>query len=247
MQSSQPPHHPHPQGQPTSAQPTPPFNFPAARRLREALGMAHGHVAYGMRASYGLTYVTADTIAAWERGLAAPTSAELTALAAALWCSPGDLMGAARTLREHRLARGLAPEDVARAAGVEIQAYLRMEETSTWRGNERQSAALAGALDLSPADFVTVTGRAEQLTELLRSAVTTRWQGYVRPVSKLLPVEKRHVEDVLRQMHDDYQSRMTRTLSWGGGAGSDASGEAGRDYLERVLEHFWGLVRGGRG
>ncbi|MFF3640545.1 XRE family transcriptional regulator [Streptomyces sp. NPDC002564] len=208
--------------------------------------MAHGHVAYGMRASYGLAHVTADTVAAWERGLASPTSAELTALAATLWCSPGDLMGAARTLREHRLAGGLAPEDVAREAGVEIQAYLRMEETDTWRGNERQSEALARILRLSVPDFVTVTGRAEPLAELLRSAVTTRWQGYVRPVTKLLPVPKRHVEDVLRQMHEDYQSRMARTLSWGGGAGSDASGEAGRDFLDRILEHFWALVRGGR-
>ncbi|QES43916.1 transcriptional regulator [Streptomyces venezuelae] len=241
-QAGQPPHRPQ---QPT--QPTPPFDFPAARRLREALGMAHGHVAYGMRASYGLAYVTADTVAAWERGLSSPTSAELTALAATLWCSPGELMGAARTLREHRIARGLAPEDVARGSGVEIQAYLRMEETDTWRGNERQSAALAEVLQLSTPDFVTVTGRADRLAELLRSAVSTRWQGYVRPVSKLLPLEKRHVEDVLRQMHEDYQSRMARTLSWGGGAGSDASGEAGRDYLERVLEHFWALVRGGRG
>ncbi|CAM5324253.1 XRE family transcriptional regulator OS=Streptomyces alboniger OX=132473 GN=CP975_24830 PE=4 SV=1 [Streptomyces alboniger] len=205
--------------------------------------MAHGHVAYGMRASYGLAHVTADTVASWERGLSAPTSAELAALAATLWCSPADLMGAPRTLREHRLARGLAPEDVARQAGVEIQAYLRMEETNTWRGNERQSQALARALRLAVPDFVEVTGRAEPLAELLRSAVTTRWQGYVRPVGKLLPVEKRHVEDVLRQMHDDYQSRMARTLSWGSGPGSDASGEAGRDYLERVLDHFWGLVR----
>ncbi|QEU91732.1 helix-turn-helix domain-containing protein [Streptomyces kanamyceticus] len=235
VQPSQPPH-----------QPTPPFNFPAARRLREALGMAPGHVAYGMRASYGLAHITPDTIMAWERGLASPTSAELTALAATLWCSPGELMGAARTLREHRLARGLAPEDVARAAGVEIQSYLLMEETGTWRGNERQSAALARVLDLALADFVHVTGRAEPLAELLRSAVTTRWQGYVRPVTKLLPLERRQVEGVLRQMHEDYQSRMARTLSWGGGAGSDASGEAGRDFLDRILEHFWPLVGGGR-
>ncbi|MEU7578291.1 helix-turn-helix transcriptional regulator [Streptomyces sp. NPDC041068] len=229
-----------------SSEPTPPFNFPAARRLREALGMAPGHVAYGMQASYGLTYITADTITAWERGLASPSSAELTALAATLWCSPGELMGAARTLREHRLARGLAPEDVARGAGVEIQAYLRMEETNSWRGNERQSAALAQVLALSVPDFVTVTGRSDALAELLRNAVTTRWQGYVRPVAKLLPLDRRHVEGALRRMHEDYQSRMARTLSWGGGASSDASGEAGRDFLDHVLDHFWTLVRESR-
>jgi transcriptional regulator with XRE-family HTH domain len=156
-------------------------------------------------------------------------------------------MGAATTLREHRLAQGLAPEDVARGAGVEIQTYLRMEETNTWRGNDRQSAALAEVLQLPLPDFITVTGRADDLAELLRSAVTTRWQGYVRPVSKMLPVRKRHLEDVLQQLHADYQSRMVRTLSWGGGAGADASGSAGKDFLEKILDHFWTQVRGAAG
>ncbi|MFI6383325.1 XRE family transcriptional regulator [Streptomyces sp. NPDC050658] len=206
--------------------------------------MAPGHVAYGMRASYGLAYITADTIASWERGLAAPTSAELTALAGTLWCSPAELMGAATTLREHRIARGLAPEDVARGAGVEIQSYLRMEETNTWRGNERQSAALAEVLRLSVPDFVTVTGRTDELAELLRSAVNSRWQGYVRPVTKLLPVPKRHIERVLQQLHTDYQARMVRTLSWGSGPGADVSGNAGREYLERIVEHFWTQLSG---
>ncbi|MEI5101483.1 helix-turn-helix transcriptional regulator [Streptomyces sp. PmtG] len=224
------------------SQPTPPFDFPAARRLREALGMEPGHVAYGMRASYGLSHITPDTISAWERGLATPDAAELAALAATLWCSPGDLMGAATTLREHRLARGLAPEDVARGAGVELQAYLRMEETNQWRGSDRQSAALARTLHLALPDFVRVTGRAEELAELLRGAATTRWQGYVRPVSKLLGVDKRAVDGPLRRLHEDYQSRMVRTLSWGGGASADASGHAGRDFLDHVLDHFWPLL-----
>lgn len=209
--------------------------------------MAHGHVAYGMQAGYGLAYISAETIAAWERGLAAPTSSELTALAGTLWCSPGELMGAATTLREHRLARGLAPEDVARGSGVEIQAYLWMEETNTWRGNERQSAALAEVLSLPLPDFITVTGRADDLADLLRSAVTTRWQGYVRPASKMLPLQRRQLEGVLQQLHAEYQSRMARTLSWGGGAGADASGSAGKDFLEKILEHFWAQVRGAAG
>ncbi|MFD9909085.1 helix-turn-helix domain-containing protein [Streptomyces sp. NPDC059063] len=204
--------------------------------------MAPGHVAYGMRASYGLSHITPDTITAWERGLATPDAAELAALAATLWCSPGELMGAPTTLREHRLTRGLAPEDVARGAGVEIQAYLRMEETNEWRGSDRQSAALARTLQLSLPDFITVTGRAGDLAELLRSAVTTRWQGYTRPVGKLLAVDKRTVEGPLRRLHEEYQSRMVRTLSWGGGASADASGHAGQDFLDRILDHFWSLV-----
>ncbi|MFH8794703.1 helix-turn-helix domain-containing protein [Streptomyces sp. NPDC017941] len=224
------------------SQPPPPFDFPAARRLREALGMAPGHVAYGMRASYGLSHVTPDTIVSWERGLTTPDATELAALAATLWCSPGELMGAPATLREHRLARGLAPEDVARGAGMEIQAYLHMEETDRWHGTDRQSTALARTLDLSLPDFITVTGRADELADLLRSAVQNRWQAQLRPVAKLLAVEKRDLEGPLRRLHEDYQSRMVRTLNWGGGASADASGHAGRDFLTRILDHFWPLL-----
>ncbi|WP_372348675.1 helix-turn-helix domain-containing protein [Streptomyces sp. KL116D] len=223
-------------------QPTPPFNAPAARRLREALGMAPGHVAYGMRASYGLAHITPEIIVAWERGEAAPTAAELTALAGALWCSPGELIGAARTLREHRLAHGIAPEDVARAVGMEIHSYLRMEETGEWRGNDRQSSALAEILRLTPRAFATVTGRDGQLAELLRSAATTRWQGYVRPLTRLVPVQRREADDVLHEMHLEYQALMAATLSWGGGS-SPGSGDAGRAFLERILDEFWSRIR----
>ncbi|GAB2858491.1 helix-turn-helix transcriptional regulator [Streptomyces deserti] len=203
--------------------------------------MGPEHVAYGMRVSYGLPYVTPDLVIAWERGITAPSNPELTALAGVLWCSPGELIGRPRTLREHRIARGLAPEDVARAVGHELHAYLRMEETDAWRGTERQSAALAELLGLSLPDFVTVTGREVKLAELLNSAVTTRWQAYVRPVAKIVPLEKRLLETVLQQLHQDYQGQMTATLSWGGGS-SDSS-DAGRDFLDRIVEHFWAAVR----
>ena len=66
--------------------------------------MGPEHVAYGLRVSYGLPYVTPDLVVAWERGIVCPTSPELTALAGVLWCSPGELIGRPRTLREHRLA-----------------------------------------------------------------------------------------------------------------------------------------------
>ncbi|MEU9352603.1 helix-turn-helix transcriptional regulator [Streptomyces griseoloalbus] len=223
----------------------PPFNAPTARRLRTALGMGPDHVAHTLRASYGLPYVTPALVAAWEHGTAAPSPPELTALAGALWCSPGELVGRPRTLREHRVARGLAPEDVARSVGHELHAYLRMEETGRWRGTERQSAALARLLSLSPADVVTVTGREEGLAELLRSAATTRWQAYVRPVPKVVPLERRLVEGVLHRLHRDYQGRMTATLSWGGGHGD--AGEGGREFLDRIVDHFWTAVEGRAG
>ncbi|WP_373921939.1 XRE family transcriptional regulator [Streptomyces sp. T12] len=222
--------------------PTPPFNAPAARRLRAGLNMGPEHVAYGMRASYGLPYVTEDLVVAWERELTAPNSSELTALAGVLWCSPSELLGKPRTLREHRIARGLAPEDVARTVGHELVAYLRMEESDGWHGTDRQSAALAEVLGLTLPDFITVTGRDAKLGELLRSAVSTRWQAYVRPVGKMVPLDRRLLETALQELHQDYQGQMTATLSWGGG-GSDSSA-AGREFLDRIVERFWTTVGG---
>ncbi|MER5471235.1 helix-turn-helix transcriptional regulator [Streptomyces sp. NPDC002935] len=226
---------------PQAQQPTPPFNASAARRLRAALGMGPEHVAYGLRASYGLPYVTPDLVNAWERGTTAPSSPELTALAGVLWCSPGELIGAPRTLREHRVARDLAQEDVARAVGLELLAYQRMEESGVWRGNERQSTALAEVLELSLPDFITVTGRDDRLADLLRSAVTTRWQAYVRPVAKVVPLDRHLLETVLEELHTDYQGLMVATLNWGGSAAT-GSGESGRDFLDGVVGHFWSAV-----
>ncbi|MFE0257147.1 XRE family transcriptional regulator [Streptomyces sp. NPDC059010] len=227
----------HPNRSSRRTPPTPPFDAPAARRLRAALNMGPEHVAYGMRASYGLPYVTEDLVIAWEREIATPSSGELTALAGVLWCSPSELLGKPRTLREHRLARGLAPEDVARSVGHELPAYLRMEELDDWRGTDRQSAALAGLLGLSLPDFITVTGRDAKLADLLRSAVTTRWQAYVRPVGKMVPLDRRALETALQELHQDYQGQMTATLSWGGD-NSDSSA-AGREFLNRIVDRFW--------
>ncbi|MEU6669903.1 helix-turn-helix transcriptional regulator [Streptomyces sp. NPDC046727] len=223
----------------------PPFNAPAARRLRAALGMGPEHVAYGMRASYGLPYVTPDLVIAWERGAAAPSSPELTALAGVLWCSPGELLGRPQTLREHRIARAVAPEDVAHAVGMDLRAYLRAEESGQWKGNERQSAALARILDLALPDFVAVTGREAKLAELLHSAVTTRWQAYVRPVTKVAPLDKAVLEGVLQELHQDYQGHMAATLSWGGG--NSSASESGRDFLDRIVENFWAAVESRNG
>ncbi|MEU4931350.1 helix-turn-helix transcriptional regulator [Streptomyces yokosukanensis] len=218
----------------------PPFNAQAARRLRAALGMGPEHVAYGMRVSYGLPYVTPDLVITWERGIASPSSPELTALAGVLWCSPGELISRPRTLREHRIARGIAPEDVAHALGMDLRGYLRMEESGQWRGNERQSAALAAVLGLTLPDFVAVTGREDKLAELLHSAVSTRWQAYVRPVAKLTAVDRAVLEEVLRELHEDYQGHMAATLSWGGG--SSSASESGKEFLDGIVENFWAAV-----
>ncbi|WP_307128833.1 helix-turn-helix transcriptional regulator [Streptomyces sp. B1I3] len=202
--------------------------------------MAPGHVAYGLGAQYGLQ-ITAETVMAWERGVALPGERELTALAGVLWCAPGELLAAASTLREHRMARDVAVDGLARTLGMTAAAYLRIEETGRWRGNERQALALCEALDLSAAQFLTATGRNEELSELLTRAVTTRWQAYVRPVAKLVPLDRVLVQDVLEQLHTDYQGLMVSTLSWNttGRDRSATTGEAGREFLDRVVEQFW--------
>ncbi|MFE9362519.1 helix-turn-helix domain-containing protein [Streptomyces sp. NPDC006978] len=202
--------------------------------------MAPGHVAYGLGAQYGLR-ITAETVMAWERGTALPGERELMALAGVLWCAPGELLAAASTLREHRLARELSVDDLARTLGMTASAYQRVEESGRWRGNERQAAALREALDMSAAQFMTATGRNEELADLLTRAVTTRWQAYVRPVDKLVPLDRVLVQDVLEQLHADYQSLMVSTLSWNttGRDRAGTAGEEGREFLDRVVEEFW--------
>ncbi|WP_124272092.1 helix-turn-helix transcriptional regulator [Streptomyces sp. ADI96-02] len=202
--------------------------------------MAPGHVAYGLAAQYGLR-ISTETIVAWERGTAMPEARELTALAGVLWCAPGELTAPAATLREHRVARELSVDELARQLGMNSSSYLRMEESGRWRGNERQSAALCRALGLSAAQLLTATGRDGELADLLSSAVTTRWQAYVRPVAKLVPLERALVQEALERLHADYQALMVSTLSWSGaGREPSAAGEdAGRAFLARVVEQFW--------
>ncbi|MFF8508158.1 helix-turn-helix domain-containing protein [Streptomyces sp. NPDC015492] len=201
--------------------------------------MAHGHVAYGLRAQYGL-FVTPDTVVAWERGRLLPSEQELTALAGVLWCAPAELISAASTLREHRMARGLAPEELARRIGVAAPAYQRMEDEGSWRGTERQTAALAEVLGLGPRALITATGGDEALAELLRNAATThRWQAYVKPAVKMLPLPRQTLERVLQQLHTDYHARMAATSSWGASGGT---GNEGRAYLDDIAGHFWAAV-----
>ncbi|MFI5824047.1 helix-turn-helix domain-containing protein [Streptomyces rishiriensis] len=220
-------------------QPGPPFDAPAARRLRVALGMTPGHVAQSLRASYALAHATPDLVNAWERGALTPAHAELAALAGVLWCSPAELIGRPRTLREHRVARGLAPEDVARAVGHEFPAYTRMEESGQWRGTDRQSAALAELLGLALPDLVTVTGREAELADLLRGAARTRWQAYVKPVGRIVPLDRRLLENALQELHRDYQRQMVATLGWGGGSAAGDASDAGEDFLDRIVDTFW--------
>lgn len=203
--------------------------------------MTPAHVAYGINAAYGMP-IPPRTIAAWERGEGSPTETELNALAGALWCAPGDLLGAPDTLREYRMARGVAADDLALRIGMEIPAYERMEATGEWRGNDRQATALKVELDLPLPALVRLTGRAARLTEMLRSAATTRWQAYVRPVCKLLGLPKPQVQQALEHLFEEYHRRMAGTLGWGGTDSTAEAHNVGREYLDDVLDHFWEQV-----
>ncbi|MGW2824224.1 XRE family transcriptional regulator [Streptomyces sp. NPDC001443] len=224
-----------------SRQPGPPFDAPAARRLRTALGMGPEHVAYGLRASYGLTYVTPDLVLGWERGLSTPTGPEVTALAGVLWCSSNDLAGRPRSLREHRLARGLSAEDVARAVGLEFIAYTGMEESDTWRGTERQAALLAGLLELTLPEFVGVTGREPRLAQLLRAAVTSRRVTRVRAVARLVPVDRRPLEAALEALRESHRERTAAAPDRYDGAADERADGVG-EFLDRIVEQFWWVL-----
>ena len=199
--------------------------------------MAPGHVAYGMSASYGMTHITPDHITAWERGVAAPNATELTALAGALWCAPGELMGRPRTLHEHRLARGIAADDVADATGITREAYQQMEATGRWAGDAQQSAKLGSFLGLAPRDLIAVTGLEHELARMLTEAVSTRWQAHIKDIARLVSMDRRDLKNPLRTMHDEYQTLMAATLSRA--AATSSAGESGQRYLDAIVDHFW--------
>ncbi|KPC90765.1 helix-turn-helix domain-containing protein [Streptomyces albus] len=216
------------------------FDGAAARRLRDGLRLTPEDVAYGMRAAYGME-TDARTVAAWEAGAATPDERQLAALAGALWCSVSDLLGRPATLREYRMARGVPRSDVALRIGMDPAAYARIEDTGVWTGNARQAEALAGMLRLPVPALIEFTGRGAELAAVLRKAATTRWQAYVTPVCALVPLPRAAVEEGLRTLHTGYQSTTAASLGWGQPA-SAGSRDAGRTYLEEVVEHFWRAV-----
>ncbi|MER6689912.1 helix-turn-helix domain-containing protein [Streptomyces minutiscleroticus] len=238
---------------PPTHQPVPPFAAPVARRLRDALGLTLDQVAYDLRSAYGLPHVTPGLVDAWERGITAPGLHELTALARVLWCPTGELVDAPRTVREYRGARCLTAEEVAHGIGVDPLEYLRLEQADVWRGTEPQTAALAGVLDLSLPDLVRVTGRTEMLAELLRDAVTGRPRAYVRPLGRLLPLDRGLLTAVLRRLHRQYkESRRRSTRAPAAGRldpavplehDGPASGDPARAFLEGIVDAFWSGVR----
>lgn len=65
----------------------------------------------------------------------------------------------------------------------------------------------------------------------------------MRPVAKVVPLERDVLEVVLQELHTGYQGRTAATLNWGGGPATTGSGESGQDFLDRIVDHFWTAVR----
>ncbi|QPP07159.1 helix-turn-helix transcriptional regulator [Streptomyces bathyalis] len=221
----------------TSSDPRrPAFNREAARSTRQALGMRAEDVASTMLSAYGVQ-VTPLTVLSWESGDQSPGERELTALAGVLWCSVGDLMGSLSNVHQHRLARGVSTFDMALRLGLSPAEYEEMERSGRWQLTKRQAELLGDALALPLRARLDITGRDAQVGELLRRAVTTRWQPYVQPVCKLLDLPRARVGGILHHLHSEYQD-MVGTVDWGGGTISMEPGEEGHAFLERLVDVF---------
>ena len=185
--------------------------------------------------------VSAPQVIAWESGELLPSERELTALARALWCSPGQLMGGrARSIRDHRLALELPLEDLARRLGLSPRVYSQMEAATRWEGNPDQTFLLAEALDLTPYGLLLATAREDDLRDVLARAVDGRWQSQVKPVLQLLPTL--HPEDVqraLQVMHDEGQAA---SAMWGSTVTVRPEDEPGAPAPQTPTERFWSLL-----
>ncbi|WP_037605864.1 hotdog family protein [Streptacidiphilus rugosus] len=220
-----------------SASPAPvPFDPAAARAVRSALGMSPAMVARVLADSYALPAPPALVIA-WETGAAHPDERELTALARALWCLPGQLMGGrAESLRDYRLALDLPQEEVARRLRVPVRAYVRME--LEWDGDRLQTIDLATILQLSPRALVQATGRAERLDEILRRAVDGRWQSQVEPLRILVPtLDEDWISYALKSLAGE---RATASALWG--TTGPAAAETRQSSEEELSDRFWLLI-----
>ncbi|GAA2097346.1 helix-turn-helix transcriptional regulator [Kitasatospora saccharophila] len=187
-----------------------PFSPAAARAHRTALGLTVDQVADGL-AAHGVRLLPGHVLG-WEEGRFRPAEEELTALARTLWCPPADLMGAApATLREHRIARELTPEQAARQLGLAPAAYLRAETTGRWTGDEEQTRLLARVLALDLPALVRLTGRTAELEARLRRVVQGRWQAQLTPVARLVPADPAHLEHALATLQAEHHT----PTSWG--------------------------------
>lgn len=222
-----------------------PFDPAAARYARVLLGLSPGMVAQAM-ASHGV-YTVPPQVIAWEGGELLPREAELVALARALWCPVGQLMGGrAVSIRDHRLALDLPPAQVAQGLGLTPRAYAQLEAAPRWDGDADRTLLLARILRLDSRALVAATRREEQLRTLLQRAEDGRWQPQARAVAALVPTlaagpERERLEWALKLLHDEGQ---TAGALWGGDA-PGGTAAADPDRADVLLRRFWELLESG--
>lgn len=211
-----------------------PFDPAAARQAREQLGLSPAMLARAM-AAHGV-HPAPPQVIAWETGELLPGEQELTALARALWCPPGRLMGGrARSIRDHRIALDLPQDEVARQLGLTPRVYAQLEAAPRWTGDEDLAYLLARVLRLDPYALVLATGRGEELRAVLQRAVGGRWQPQAKAVARLVPtLDRDRIEGVLRVLHDEGR---TATALWSGDRPDQES--LGPEELEH---RFWLLL-----
>ncbi len=216
--------------------PTPvPFSPHAARAHRAGLGLTPDQVAEGMAAN-GVRLLPAHVLG-WESGAIRPTEEEFIALARALWCPPAQLMGAApSSLRDFRVARELGQEEAARRLGLSTRGYAAAESTGRWSGDEAQTFALAELLGLTLRDLIRVTGTGEELEQRLRQCVDGRWQGQLKAVARLVPVDREVLAAALAALQNEYQVPSY----WGSAAEEEPR------PTEPLERRFWTLLAGMR-
>ena len=57
------------------------------------------------------------------------------------------------------------------------------------------------------------------------------------------PAGPARLDQVLQRLHQHYQGQMVASLSWGGNSAASASSDAGREFLEQIVEYFWDRVQ----
>ncbi|MER5760516.1 helix-turn-helix transcriptional regulator [Streptomyces sp. NPDC002082] len=219
--------------------PYPPLDPRRAVGVRERLGLTHGQVAWAVSAFQGHP-LHPGTLLAWEQGAQAPTSHQIKALAAALWCAPGDLLGEPATLLQCRTLLGLTVEQAAVGVGMTRDRYAEAERRNRWRGSGRQTQALFEVLRPPPACYVGACGRTGQLRVLLREAVTGWWPNYVHPVAKIVPVEPAEIHRALEQLHLEYQRIDNHGRT---GTAAEAVEREALAFLDRIDGQLWQRLR----
>lgn len=219
----------------------PPFAPVRAADVRATLGLTLDQVAAAVTAYRGEP-THPSVVHAWEAGLTAPDDTQVRALAAALWCSPVDLVAEATTLGQCRTVAGLSPGETATALGVTQARWESAERRNRWQGNPAQTSALLRTLRPPPACFVAACGTTGRLRILLREAVTGWWPNYTSPISRIVPFAPSVVGPVLERLHLAYQQ-----LEGAAGASSPRAAAVAEaraaDFLERVDLHLWEEVR----